>query len=264
VLKAVEKVFKTTGKRGVLVTDRVLILHYVQDWLDNKYSFVVRLVGKRHLLRFIRTDDKTRRSMDTNSLRVACRADTNIESLLEIVKHHGKIILRVSQFGWVKVRLPQRQEVLTMVVSRISGEDTPMMLLTNLPVKTQKMQTNTAILHPKMGMREGIRFLKSQVHLERIRTFRWRAIGRLVLLAVLVMIYIGWVIETHLDLAERLIRFGQRRPAGDFLSYRLLTGMMKHLSCFWFGGTCWRYTYEKSPKFELISLDLKSCNLVQS
>src|SRR4030043_2154683 len=53
VLAAVHKIFELTGNRGVLIVDRgsdgfVMF----EDWLDNKYRFVARLVGNRHLLRF--------------------------------------------------------------------------------------------------------------------------------------------------------------------------------------------------------------------
>ena len=43
--------------------------------------------------------------------------------------------------------------------------------------------------------KEGIRFLKSEFSLERIRTFSWTAICRLVLLGVLVTLYLRWLIE---------------------------------------------------------------------
>lgn len=238
VLKAVEKIFKTTGKKGVLVADRGFDSGVMfEDWLDNKYSFVVRLVGKRHLLRFIRTDDKNNGGqwIPIRSELLAEQTPT-LNPFSKVVKRHGKIILRVSRLGWVKVRLPQRQEVLTMVISRIAGEDTPMMLLTNLPVENAEDAKRILRYYlRRWECEEAIRFLKSQVHLERIRTFRWCAIRRLVLLAVVVMIYIGWIIEKHLELAERLIRFGQPPPSqADFLPYRLLTGMTEALNgCFW-------------------------------
>ncbi len=238
VLKAVEKIFKTTGKRGVLVADRGFDSGVMfEDWLDNTYRFVVRLVGKRHLLRFIETDDKHNGGqwIPIRSGLLAEQTPT-VHSFSKVVKRHGKIILRVSQVGWTKVRLPQREEILTMVVSRIAGEDTPLMLLTNLPVENAEDAKRILRYYlRRWECEEAIRFLKSQVHLEKIRTFRWRAISRLVLLAVLVMIYIGWIIETHLDLAERLIRFGQPPPhQADFLPYRLLTGMTEALNgCFW-------------------------------
>ncbi|MES0447476.1 MAG: hypothetical protein ABUJ92_13110 [Desulfobacterales bacterium] len=53
VLAAVHKIFKLTDKRGVLVVDRGFDRWVMfKDWLDNKYRFVARLVGNRHLLRF--------------------------------------------------------------------------------------------------------------------------------------------------------------------------------------------------------------------
>ena len=53
VLKVVHKVFELTGGRGVLIIDRGFDAGIMfEDWLDNKYRFVARLVGKRHLLRF--------------------------------------------------------------------------------------------------------------------------------------------------------------------------------------------------------------------
>ena len=91
-----------------------------------------------------------------------------------------------------------------------------------------------------MGIRrweceEGIRFLKSQVNLEKIRTFRWYAIRRLVLLAVLVMIYLGWIVEGYPNIGDRLVRLSQPLPdKPDFLMYRLLMGLTEAINtCFW-------------------------------
>jgi hypothetical protein len=82
---------------------------------------------------------------------------------------------------------------------------------------------------------EGIRFLKSQVNLEKIRTFRWSAIRRLVLLAVLVMIYLGWLVEAEPNICDRLVCLSQPLPdKPDFLLYRLLGGLTEAINtCFW-------------------------------
>jgi IS4 transposase len=80
------------------------------------------------------------------------------------------------------------------------------MLLTNLPVENLKdAQRILRYYARRWECEEAIRFLKSQVNLENIRTFRWSAICRLVLLAVLVMVYLCWVVEAHPHVAERLI-----------------------------------------------------------
>ena len=149
-----------------------------------------------------------------------------------LVKRRGKPTLRFSQVGWVSVRLPGRAEDLTMVVARTPGRDTPFMLLTSVPVVTAD-DARRVLRHyaRRWECEEGIRFLKAEVHLEQIRTFHWTAIRRLVLLAVLVMLYLTWLLERHPNLAERLIRLGEPLPdQPDFLLYRLLTGVTEAIT----------------------------------
>jgi len=87
------------------------------------------------------------------------------------------------------------------------------MLLTNLPVEGTKNVARVLRYYiRRWECEEAIRFLKSQVDLEKIRTFSWRAIERLVLLAVLVMVYLGWITEEHPGIAERLIYLSQPLP----------------------------------------------------
>jgi len=233
VLAAVHKIFELTNKRGVLVVDRGFDGRVMfEDWLDNKYRFVARLVGNRHLLRFYSGSGQW----------LSLRADQLAEQtptghrFHKLIKRHGKPVLRVTQIGWVKVRLPDREEELTLVVSRLAGNDKPMMLLTNLPVENLKDAKRVLRFYiRRWECEEGIRFLKSQVSLEKIRTFRWSAICRLVLLAVLVMIYLGWLVEEHPNICVRLVYLSQPLPdKPDFLLYRLLGGLTEAINtCFW-------------------------------
>jgi len=64
---------------------------------------------------------------------------------------------------------------------------------------------------------------------------RWTAICRLVLLAMVVMLYPAWLWEKHLRLAERLIGYAQVLPNEvDFMLYRILTGLTHILNaCFY-------------------------------
>jgi hypothetical protein len=80
-----------------------------------------------------------------------------------------------------------------------------------------------------------MQFLKEEVSLEAIRTFRWTAICRLVLPAAVVMLYLAWLCEKHLRLAERLIDYARVLPDEvDFMLYRLLTGLTHILNaCFY-------------------------------
>ena len=79
--------------------------------------------------------------------------------------------------------------------------------------------------------------MKSEVNLEWIRTFNWTAICRLVLLAVLVMLYLTWLLERQPNLADRIIAFGQPlSDSPDFLPYRLLTGLTEAITaCVYLG-----------------------------
>jgi hypothetical protein len=232
VLNALHKVFELTNNRGVLVTDRGFDSRGMfDDWLDNHYRFVARLVGNRHLMPVYDGFEQP-----------AIRADQLVEQIPtphrfdKIVTRRGKPTIRITQIGWTKVRLPGRAEDLTLVVSRLAGNDTPMMLLTNLPAENAADAKRIMRFYiRRWECEEGIRFLKSQVNLEKVRTFSWTAICRLVLLAVLVMIYLGWLVETYPSICDQLVYLSQPLPdKPDFLSYRLLGGLTEAINvCFW-------------------------------
>lgn len=238
VLEAVHKIFELTGNRGVLVVDRGFDAGVMfEDWLDNKYPFVARLVGKRYLLRFSGDFRQSEAGQWVSiEARQLAEQSPTVHHFYKLIKRKGKPTIRISQIGWVRVRLPGRQEDLTLVVSRLAGCDTPLMLLTNLPVNSAGDAKRVLRYYVRRWeCEEGIRFLKSQVNLEKIRTFRWTAIRRLVLLAMVMMIYLCWIVEGHPCIAERLIYLSQPLPDKvDFLPYRLLTGLTEAINtCFW-------------------------------
>ncbi len=241
IIDAVRKVFDLTDGRGVLVIDRGGDARtLLSDWLDHDYRFVVRLRGDRNLMRFYSAFGGFAETVETFrhgqwvpvQARLLAEQTPTPHRAWRTVKRHGKVILRFSQVGWVKVRLPGRDEVLTMVVARVPGHDVPFMLLTNLPVQSADDARRVLRYYGRRWeCEEGIRFLKSEVNLEQIRTFNWTAICRLVLLAVLVMIYLTWLLEREPNLAERLIAFGQPLPdKPDFLLYRMLTGLTEAIT----------------------------------
>ena len=252
VLDAVHKIFKLTNNRGVLVVDRGFDGWVMfEDWLDNKYRFVARLVGKRHLLRFYSSSEQfvAGQWIPIGARQLAEQTPTP-HRFYKLVKRHGKTAFRITNIGWVKVCLPGRKEDLTMVVSRIAGTDKPMMLLTNLSVENLKDAKRVLRFYiRRWECEEGIRFLKSQVNIEKIRTFRWSAIRRLVLLAVLVMIYLGWLVEAEPNICERLIYLSQPLPdKPDFLAYRLLTGLTETINtCFYLHNDLLRKSLRENP-----------------
>ena len=235
VLAAVDRIFELTDRRGVLVVDRGFDGWVMfEDWLNKKYRFVARLVGNRHLLRFC-DQGPVGQWVPIQAEQLADQIPTPYR-FDRLIKRRGKPAMRISQIGWVKVRLPGRDDALTLVVSRLAGNDKPMMLLTNLSVENSRDAKRVVRFYiRRWECEEGIRFLKNQVRLEKIRTFRWTAIRRLVLLAVLVMIYLGWIVEAHPAICDRLVRLSQPLPDNpDFLSYRLFGGVIEAINtCFW-------------------------------
>ena len=247
VIDALRWVFELTEKRGVLVVDRGGDARaLLEDWIDQEYRFVVRLRGDRDLLRFYEGFGGPVAMVQTQRQGqwVAVEARQLAEQIptphrsWRTVKRRGKVILRFSQIGWVKVRLPGREAMLTMVVAHSAGNDVPFMLLTSLPVESVDDARRVLSYYARRWeCEEGIRFLKSEVNLERIRTFNWTAICRLVLLCVLVMLYLTWMLERKGNLAERLIALGQPLPdEPDFLLYRLLTGLTEAITACVYAG----------------------------
>jgi len=247
VLDAVHKIFELTNNRGVLVVDRGFDGWVMfEDWLDNEYRFVARLVGNRHLLRFYGSSEQW---LPVQADQLAEQTPTP-HRFNKLIKRRGKPALRITQIGWVKVRLPGRNEDMTLVVSRLAGSDKPMMLLTNLPVESLKDAKHVLRFYiRRWECEEGIRFLKIQVNLEKIRTFRWSAICRLVLLAVLVMIYLGWLAEEHPNICDRLVYLSQPLPdKPDFLAYRLFAGLAEAINtCFWLHKDLLRKSLQENP-----------------
>ena len=233
VLAAVHNIFELTDNRGILVVDRGFdSLAMFEDWLDNRYRFIARLVGNRHLTRVY---EGLAQSLPIRADWLAEQTPTPYR-FHKVVKRRGKPAIVISQIGWAKVRLPGRQEAMTLIVSRLAGQDKPMMLLTNVPVENVKDAKHIVRLYiRRWECEEGIRFLKTQVNLEKIRTFRWLAIRRLVLLAVLMMVYLGWLVEAQPNLCDRLVYLSQPLPDNpDFLAYRLCGGLTEAINaCFW-------------------------------
>jgi len=110
-----------------------------EDWLDNQYHLVTRLVGKHHLLRFSggfgpAEADETGQWVSIQARQLAEQIPTP-HGFNKLIKRKGRPVFRITQIGWVKVCLTARKENLTLVVSRLAGCDTPLTLLTNLPVE---------------------------------------------------------------------------------------------------------------------------------
>ncbi len=68
-------------------------------------------------------------------------------------------------------------------------------------------------------------------------------------LAVLVMTYLGWLVEAHPGICGRLVYLSQPLPdKPDFLAYRLLGGLKETINtCFWLHKDLLRKSLQENP-----------------
>jgi hypothetical protein len=74
------------------------------------------------------------------------------------IKRCDKLALRITQIGW-NVLLPGRPKAFHLVVSHQTGQDKPMMLLTNVPVESLKEAKRIVLSYiRRQECEEAIRF----------------------------------------------------------------------------------------------------------
>ena len=103
VIKAIHRIFELTNNSGVLVADRGFDAGVMfDDWLDNKYRFVTRLVGKRHLLRFMGGFEQSsdERWIPIQSRQLAEQTPTP-HRFHKLIKRKGKPSLHITQRGYL-------------------------------------------------------------------------------------------------------------------------------------------------------------------
>jgi hypothetical protein len=176
VLEVIDTVRGATGGRGIYVIDRGGDrMEFFGPFLERKMRFIVRLVGDRHLL-FRGAHREARALARGCTMRYA-------ERLVRETEEGEKVYML--EFGFRRVRLPGREEDLTLVVVRGFGED-PLMLLTNVAVKPSRA-SQWFVVQGYLGrwmVEETIRFIKQSYHLEDIRVLDYDRLKNLVALTL--------------------------------------------------------------------------------
>ena len=222
ILSAIDRVRSVVNGRGIWAIDRGGDRGRLLDGLlVRSCRFVVRLVGDRNL--------RDGRGKVGNSLRMAngVRCSEQVEIVTEdqgVSKRHR---LRI---GRKSVKLPKREEWLTLVVIRGFGEK-PMLLLTNA-----EDQSNRAILEiylTRWKIEESYRFLKSSYHVEDIRVRSYTGLRNVVALLMAAFYFLAVVLGTRFELSillrKVLTKVRRFFEVPEFRFYALADGLFRIL-----------------------------------
>lgn len=181
IMSGIRAVHTATGGRGIYVIDRggdrKKLFHPL---LNRKARFVIRMIGTRHLV-------YRGRHVLASELGMMCPMLFREHIVREEnEKEKGYQI----EYGYRSVRLPGREERLTLVVVRGFGRK-PMLLLTNVNVKRSRNSVYF-IVHAylkRWHVEETIRCMKQTYDLENIRLLKYRSLQNMVVLVLCAMYF---------------------------------------------------------------------------
>jgi len=225
-LEVIDTVRAATDGRGIYVIDRGGDrIKLFNPFLDRKMRFIARLVGDRNLI----FRDQHREAIELARGCSMRYAETLVRE--EGGKEHNYHL----EYGFRSVRLPGRDEPLTLVVVRGFGEE-PLMLLTNVEVKPSR----TSLWFVVQGylarwmVEETIRFIKQSYHLEDIRVLDYDRLKNLVALTLAAAYFAAAWLGEKLRLAvlcRRVTKLAKRFfGVPEFHYYALADGISTLLS----------------------------------
>ena len=182
ILDTVDRVKGGIGTRGIWAIDRggdrsILL----RGLVGRELRFVVRLVGQRDLM--------LRDGRKQKALRIAWRCQCP-EQREVTVQRDGQKSKKMISVGQVSVKLPFRDEPLSLVVVKGFGES-PLMLLTNLELKKVGVIRILEIYLTRWKCEESYRFIKQAYNLEDVRVMSYRALRNMVVLVQAVFYFVS-------------------------------------------------------------------------
>jgi len=181
ILRAARAVSRAAERRGVFVIDRGgdrnKLLHPL---LDTGARFIIRMTGTRHLV-------YRGRAVGATELASSCRMLYTEQVIRE---KDGKEQSCQIQYGYRKVKLPGRDEKISMVVVKGFGKK-PMLLLTNVKFRRSR-RSCYFIVHSyikRWNVEETIRCIKQSYDLENIRLLRYRGLQNMMVMALCAMYF---------------------------------------------------------------------------
>ena len=225
ILKAVDRVLRHVGDRGIWVMDRGGDRRKLfVPFLDRKIDFIVRLEGDRYLV-------YRGRKVLALDLAVSCPMPYRERVVKE--ETSGEKVYTI-EVGFRRVRLPGRPEQLALVVVTGLGSE-PLMLLTTLKVvKSRRSLLFVALSYlRRWQIEETIRFAKQAFRIEDIRVRKYERLQNMIAIAAAAVHFVAvWlgeglklgILAHHaLDAAKRL--FG----IPNFRYYALADGIKAFL-----------------------------------
>lgn len=222
-LHAIRSIHQACGGRGIYVIDRGgdrdnLFL----PMIDEEMRFLIRLRGDRHLL-----CGQEKRS----ALELANECRCPYTEVIARVKA-GKQSVHEISFGYRKVRLPERDRQLYLLVVKGFGEK-PLMALTTEPLRRNRkilLRMLKSYIR-RWSIEETIRFVKQCYGLENVRVLTYQSLQNLMPLVLAATYFAATVLDTHLRLqvlASTLVQEAKRIfGIPDFRLYALSDGLRR-------------------------------------
>ena len=222
--RAIAEVSEATEGRGIWVLDRGGDRGKLFDYLlDKERRFIIRLRGDRSLESGCRQSALTMaHGCPSLFVEYVAKEESDQERPLRL------------EVGYRKVHLPERTELLTLVVVRGFGSE-PLMLLTDLSIKRSRKSLwhVVAAYMSRWRVEETIRFLKQSYQLEDIRLLTYVRLQNMMALVIAVAyftsVYLG--LRLRLRVLMRHVLRAARRVFGvpDFRLYALADGIRHFL-----------------------------------
>jgi len=225
ILRAVELIGRHTQGRGIWVMDRGgdrrRLYHPL---LDRHLRFIVRLMGDRHLV-------CGGRAIAARKIALRCGM---LYTEPVVREESGRERRYLMECGYRRVKLPGRQEKLTLVVVKGFGQE-PMMLLTNVDVRRSRRSCLFVVdsYLRRWQIEDTIRCVKQSYDVENVRLLGYERLQNMMALVLCAMYFAA----VHLGdrarlaiLAHRALE-GARRLFGipDFRYYALADGIARLL-----------------------------------
>ena len=224
ILNAMDRVMEGIGQKGVWAMDRGGDRSRLfKGFFERKLRFVVRLVGERDLI--------LSNGQKKNSLKIAwgCYCPHQRELTIEKDGENKKKTISVGQ---IRVKLPFSGEPLFLVVVKGFGEK-PMMLLTNVAVKSQGVMRILEIYLTRWKCEESYRFIKQAYNLEDVRVLSYTALRNMMVLVQAVFYFVsaelGKKVKLNILLKKIFEKAKRFFEIPEFKQYAIADGIYKIL-----------------------------------